>query len=438
VLLFAIASGMLTGIGFGLLPVLRSQRFQLQKALQESGARSTASRAQIHLRRVFVVLQTALAVTLLIEGTLLVESLAKVYHLRPALVTNQILTFYVSLPPSRYSVRELAAGTARLDSMLKAVQSLPGVNSAAMASDLPLSGTAPGNGILLEGRNLPQQFWSAPFVIAAEVSPDYFRSLGIPLLAGRQFTDRERLEKVVLINSTLARQFFQGENAVGKRIALASDNPRWQQIIGVADDVPQAGMEQKIAPEIFFPLTVPVVPWVAFAARVQGRPAQYIEPLRARIASVDPSVAVFLPRTMQQMMEEQTLWRSLQTWLVGAFSFIAVILASVGIYAVLAHSVRQRTAEIGLRMALGASQAQMLRSILLQGMQPALIGIAAGLLCGFAAARLTTRLLFATRAADPLAYLLAAAFVLTVALLASFLPALRASRIEPARALRHE
>lgn len=438
VLLFALTAGILSGIGFGLAPALRARSMDVNDVLKESTGRATASRAQARLRQLFVTLQTGLAVALLVECGLLINSFIKASRISPNFSTDHLLTLYLSLPPSRYNARDYVSAAARLDALLHRVQAAPGVVSAALASDLPLSGTAPGGGILFEGRELPKQFWSAPYVVSAEVSPEYFRTMQIALLAGRSFTDRDRFAKVVIINQTLAQRFFRTQSPIGQRVAIASGNPRWQEIVGVVADAPQGDIEDQVSPQLFFPLTVPLAPWVAVAVRLKGDPQHYVEPLRSQIAKGDRGVAVFLPRSVTEIMSKQLFWRRLQTWLVAVFALSALALASLGLYAVIAYSVGQRTREIGLRMALGVSAERVWRSILWHGIKPAIAGAAVGLLCGFAAAHLTARLLFATSAGDITSYLAAATLVLIVAALATFLPAWRAARIDPARALRHE
>jgi putative ABC transport system permease protein len=234
------------------------------------------------------------------------------------------------------------------------------------------------------------------------------------------------------------RKLLPGQNPVGKRIAIVSDKLEWRQIVGVVADVPQTSIEEQAQPEIFFPMARLNARWVALVLRVTGDPLRYLDAIRRNVAKVDPSVAVFLPRTMEQIIEKQLQWRGLQTWVVGAFAFLAVALASLGVYAVIAYSVGQRRGEVGLRIALGASTADVRRMIVWQGVKPALIGGAIGVLCGFALARVTTSLLFETRPGDATVYAGVSALLLFVSVLASFPPAMRAAAIEPGNALRHE
>jgi putative ABC transport system permease protein len=438
VLLFALLIGILAGIGFGIAPALRSTRLDLNSALKESGTRSTASRAQLRLRQLLVVLEIAVSMALLVECALLAKSFVVLMGLQPAFAREPLLTFYLSLPPTRYNTRDVAASTARLNALLKTLQSTPGITTAAMTSDLPLSSTVSGGGMVFEDKQLPHQFWRAPYVVNLQVSESYFRTLGIPLLAGRLFAEREQFERIVLVNHAFANRFYPGQSAVGHRIANAVENPRWQEIIGVVGDVPEGNIEDKVSPQVYFPLMIPVSPWVAVAVRAQGDPATYLDRLRAQIAKADPSVAVFLPRTMQQIRDKQFFWRKLQTWLLGTFAFFALLLASLGIYAVIAYTVRQRTNEIGVRMALGASSGQVWTETLWQGLRPVIAGLIGGVILAWAGARLTSSLFFAAAPSDLAAYLATIGFILLVAIVASAIPATRASRIEPARALHHE
>ncbi len=438
VLLFTLAIGVLAGIGSGLLPALHSSQLDLNGALKQASGRVTESRNEQRLRRLFVALETGLAAVLLVECGLFVKSFARASEINPHFSTDHLLTVYLALPASRYGLQHPDATPPLVRGVLTRVRGLPGVISAATASDLPLTGTAAGGGLLLEGQARAAQFWDTPYVAQTDVSPQYFKTLKIRFLAGVDFEDRTSSAKVAIVNQALVRKLFHKQDPIGKRIAIVTDELDWRQIVGVVADVPQTSIEKTAEPEVFFPMTRLNAPWLALAVRVNGDPLRYIGSIKREIAKVDRAAAVFLPRTMEQIMEKQLQWRGLQTWVVGAFAFLAITLASLGVYAVIAYSVGQRRSEIGLRMALGASDVEVRRMILWQGVRPALIGGAIGLLCAFALARATANLLFGTKAGDAAIYALVAALLLLVSALASFFPARRAAALDPWKALRHE
>ncbi len=438
VLLFTLAVGTLAGVGSGVIPALRSNRLDLNGALKQAGGRVTESRTEQQLRSLFVAFETGLAAMLVIECGLFVKSFVKASEIDPHLAVDHVLTVYLALPSSRYGLQHLDRAQPFVRGVLDRVRELPGVNSAAAASDLPLTGTAAGGGVLLEGQTLPAQIWETPYAVQADVSPQFFKTLKIRLLAGVDFDDANTNAKIAIVNRALVKKLLPNQNPLGKRIALASQRSEWRRIIGVVADVPQTSIEEKPEPEVFFPMATLNARWVALVVRVAGDPLSYLDAIKTDVAKVDPSVAVFLPRTMEQIIEKQLQWRGLQTWVVGAFAFLAIALASLGVYAVIAYSVGQRRTEVGLRMALGASSADIRRMIVWQGVKPALIGGAIGLLCGFALARITMSLLFETRPGDATVYAGVFALLLLVSVIASFLPAMRAASIEPWEALRHE
>ena len=438
VLLFAVGIGILTGVVSAVLPALRLDRLDLNSALKQGGPRMTESRTEQRLRRLFVSFEAGLAAILLIECGLFTESFVKVAAINPHFATDHLLTAYLALPSSRYGIQNLDRARLLVHDVLDRLRVLPGVVSAAATSDLPLTGTAAGGGVLVEGQTLPAQVWEAPYAVQAEVSPEFFKTLEVRFVAGADFKYSYTTEKVAIVNQALVRRLFFNRNPLGKRIALASDKSDWRRIVGVVADVPQTAIEQHASPELFFPMARLNARWVALVVRVTGDPLGYLGTVRRDVAKMDPSVAVFLPRTMEQIMKKQLEWRGLQTWVVGAFAFLAVTLSSLGVYAVIAYSVGQRRSEIGLRMALGASAAEIRRLIVWQGVKPALIGGAVGLLCGFALARFNSSLLFGSKAGDIKVYACAAILLLVVSALASFLPAMRAAAMEPSKALRHE
>jgi putative ABC transport system permease protein len=438
VLAFAFCMGVFVGIASGLIPAARSSLINLNDTLKQASGRTTESKRNHQLRQIFVAAETALAAILLIECGLLIKSFLRASEIDPAFETDHLLTVYLSLPAARYGAHHPESTQPLVHSVLSRVRALPGIISAAVASDLPLTGTAAGGGILFEGESNPPQYWKAPYALIANVSPQYFKTLKIRFIHGRDFQDRAVDDHSVIVNQALVRKIHSNKNPIGKRLSVAAGPLEWRQVIGVVDDVPQVSIERKAEPEVFFALNQLDAPWMALALRINGDPLRAVAPVRHEVALIDPAIAVFLPRTMGQILDKQFLWRRIQTWIVAAFAFLAITLASLGVYAVITYSVSQRTSEIGLRLAVGASAAQVRRLILWQGIKPALTGGLIGLMIGFLVARGTASLLFGTESTDISVYAGSVFILVLVSLLASILPAARAAATEPLKALRHE
>ena len=440
VLLFAIGSGVLTGAVFGLAPALRASMTRVHDAIKQSGARATDSRGQRRLRSVFVFLEAALATLLLIQCGLLIESYSKASHIHPGFDSRNLLTLNVSLPPTRYGPAHPGSVTSFARKLLPRIRSIPGVESAALTSALPLTATGGGSGILIEHQPRPKSIKDSPFVQSTRVSPDYFRTMKIPLVRGRYFDERDNATSpdVTIVNETFARQFFHGQDPIGKRLSPALDSPEWTEIVGIVPDVPQLGIEKPALPEIFYPLEQAELPWLSIVARTNGDPLSYTNAIRAEAEQVDPQVAIFLPRTMDQIVGRQLGWRAVQTWIVGFFATIAIILASIGIYAVVAYSAARRVNEIGIRIALGAEKSDILRMVVREGALPVLAGSVVGALCSVAVSAALAQLFYGIEATDPSTYVLVIVLFLAIAMLASYLPARRAAALDPSRALRYE
>jgi putative ABC transport system permease protein len=438
VLSFALLMGVVTGLGSAMAPIFRINAINLNSSLKEAGTRTTESKFNQKLRRFFVSLQTALAAALLIECSLLTKSFAKVSQIDPSFAVDHLLTVYFSLPAVRYGARPAEITLAVINDVLQRVRGLAGVTSAAVTSDLPLTGTAAGAGVTVQGQPNAPQFWNAPYSVLADISPRYFETLKVPFISGKDFSDNDNRRLVAIVNQALVRKLFPAQNPLGKRISTVTGHLEWREIIGVVEDVPQTAIEKKAEPQVFLPLIMLDAPWLGLAVRVNGDPERYVTPIRAEVGKVDPAIAVFLPRTMNQILEKHFLWRKVQTWVVGSFAVLAVTLASLGVYSVIAYAVRQRQTEMGIRMALGATAGELLRLVVWQGVKPALIGAPAGLIAGFVAARATTSLLFGTDSNDVAVYATVATILVIVASAASLLPAIRASVTEPSTVLRHE
>ncbi len=436
---FSAGLALLIAIGCGTAPALRGASASVSEALKQSNGRNTDSRSRQLLKRWFVFLQSALATLLLLISGLLLRSFVKASGIDPGFNPRHVLTANLSLPPSRAALVESGKFGQFLRAAIDEIAATPGIEAAAMSSDLPLIGTGGGGGVIVEGQTEASTF-DAPYAQTTRVSPGYFSTLQIPLLAGRDFELRDHLGTTVvaIVNQTFARTILRTGKAIGQRVAQAADPFHYAEIIGVVGDVPQLGIEKKVIPEIFFSLAQVASPWLTIVARTQDRPESYITPIRTEIQKLDPGIAVFLPRTMEQILASQRGWRSFETSIVLAFAMVAVLLAALGTYAVIAYSVAQRASEVGLRMALGASYADILRKFTLQGAVPAILGAVVGVLIGFAIAKLSASLLYGIRPDDAVSFVGAAVILICVALIASWIPARRAASLDPWRALRYE
>lgn len=440
VLLFAACVALLTGILFGLAPALSALLVQPFEALKQSSTRSTESRSQQNVKRSFVFLQSAMATLLLVVCGLLLRSFLKASDVDPGFKVHDLLTLHVSLPPSRMDPAHPGEVGLFVRNALNQIRAIPGVKDAAIASELPLTVTGGAAGVLVEGNNRPKSPFSAPYAQWTFVSNDYFHTLGMPLLRGRDFDqhDRQGAPAVAIVNQAFVNHFLEGRPAMSGRIALAIDPSNYLQIVGVVGNVRQYGIEKDAVPQLFLSLNQIEATWLAIIVRTQGRPMSYVEPIRSAVEKVDPTIAVFLPRTMEQIISEQKSWRMFGTSLVGAFAGIAILLAAQGTYALISYSVSQRAAEIGIRMALGATDKNILRNVALQGAAPAVLGAALGLLLGFAVARVSATLLYEVAPDDFITYAAAAFVLIAIALAASYFPARRAALLDPSRALRYE
>ena len=438
---FAIGLAFLTSLLFGILPALETSRAPVSEILKQASTHTTASRRSQLLRKILLILETAISTVLLVGSVLLIQSFRHVTRLDPGFQTDHLLTAFLSLPNSRYGSDSILAARFA-DQVLPLVRAVPGVTNAAMSRNLPL--TPGGSGpIQVEGRPLPAHIWEAPFVMREEITPAYRRTLKIPLLLGRDFDQREDRPSApaVLINQAAAQKYFSNQNPVGKRISYRV-NPKnpvvdWHEIVGVIGDT-RRGYNLTRVPAIFVPMCRAASPYPAIIVRTQGDPAAYVHAVEQAVHKVDPDVPCFLFRTMSEVASQQIGRRAFNTSLLSVFTLMALLLASVGIFSVVAYSVSRRTAEIGLRMACGASKAQILTMILRQGVAPSALGIMIGVAAALEFSRYLESLLLGVSLRDPAPYLVSASVLLLVSAAASLLPAIRAAAIDPCIALRYE
>ncbi len=433
VLGFTLLLSTLTGLLFGVLPAWQASQPNVQQALKEGGG--TATRNRHWLRNALVVGEIALAVLLLVGAGLLLNSLVRVQRIKPGLDIDKLLFVELALPRERYP--DAAKINAFYQELIQRVTSLPGVEQASAGNLIPLGGAVTSDPFAIEGRQL--DFAHPPNAGWQLVAPNYFRTLGIPLLRGRDFNAQD-VNEAAIINATLARQYWPNEDPLGKRLSLGiprSDNP-WKTIIGIVADTPQRTLESAPGADWYLPLPARTQRTTRLFVRAAGDPAGLTQAVRQQVWAVDKDQPIQAATTLHAFVADSLAPRRFNTWLLGGFAALALLLAALGIYSVLAYAVTQRTQEIGVRMALGAQAGDVVRLVLQQGLTLALCGVTLGLAGAVAAARVLQSLLFGVRATDPLTFGAAALVLLAVALLACWIPARRAARVDPLVALRCE
>jgi putative ABC transport system permease protein len=433
VLLFTLWISLATGIIFGVVPALQLARVDLNTALREEGGRTSAGHARTHMNGVLVVGQVALSLLLLIGAGLLLRSFGRLLRVDPGFDPNNVLTMNVSLPTVKYAKPDQQI--AFFDELLRRVSAVPGVRSAAMSAALPLSWKRI-TPVLAEGQpDVPLQ--QRPFVDIEAITPQWFRTMRVPLDGGREFTDADNAQapKVVIVNETFARRFWPNQNPVGKHVTVG----RWPepaQVVGVAADVRNKGLAQETQPQLY--LAFPQLPWgnMNLLVRTSVAPLSVTSAVRAQIAALDHDQPVTSVQTVDELMDSARAQPRFTMLLLGAFSATALVLSIVGIYGVLAYSVEQRRHELGIRMALGAERGDILRLVVRQGLILAGIGVGVGIVGALAATQMMRSMLFNVGPRDLLTFVIAPIAFLVIALLASYLPALRATKVDPMEALR--
>jgi putative ABC transport system permease protein len=436
VLFFTLALSLLTGLTFGLAPALQASRPNLQHTLKEGGA--AATRGRHWLRNLLVVGEVAVAMTLLVGAGLMLNSFVRLQRVNPVVNAVKLLSVQINLPETRYP--KAAQAATFFHDLIRRVESLPGVESASLSTVQPLSGVAVNDPFSIEGR--PLDFNNAPVAGWQHVTPNFFRTLGIPIVAGRDFTERDTADTsgAAIINEAMARRYFHNEDPIGKRLTLGlprPDNP-WLTIVGVVKDIPHRGLESKAEPDWYLSYLGQPRRYGYLMARASGVPASLAAAIRSQVLAIDKDQPVTAIRTVNEVIASTTAPRRFNTLLLGIFAAVALSLAAVGIYSVISYSVTQRTQEVGVRMALGARPGDVIRLILKQGLTLTFIGIAAGVLGAIAASRAMSGLLYGVTATDPATFAAISLLLAIVATLACYLPARRAARVEPMAALRSE
>jgi putative ABC transport system permease protein len=441
VLAFTLGVSLLTGIIFGLLPALSASKLDVNEALKEGGRASTGGIARHRIRSLLVVSEIALALVLLIGAGLLIKSIWKLRTVDPGFNPENLLTMRIELPEARY--KDIPKQIQFRERALEAVNALPGTQ-AAMISELPMTENLMHN-FVIDGRP-PVAPGEEPELETRTVAGDYFRTMGIPVLQGRDFTPQDRVDSlpVGLVNQSFVREYFPDENPIGARIAWARGNPRrWMTIVGVVGDVRHYGLNLPEEPAFYnsyHQQDQPWKRWTYLAVRVDGNTAALASQVKNQIWSVDKLLPVTKLRPMTEVMSASVAAQAqrFNMTMMGIFSAVALVLAAIGLYGVISFSVTQRTHEIGIRMALGAKSGDVLRSVLWEGAQLAGIGVAIGLAAAFALTRVMSSLLFGVSATDPVIFASISIILAGVALGATFIPARRATKVDPMIALRYE
>ena len=440
VLGFTLGISLLTGLLFGLLPAWTASRGGVSEALKEGGRSATAGGARQRLRSTFVVVELAVALVLLVGAGLLIKTFWNLRSVESGFNPDNLITMRVELPERQY--KEVAPQTRFRNEVLAGINSLPGVQ-AAMISELPLSGDSLNHDFLIEGRP-PIAAGDEPSLETRSVMGDYFKVMQIPLRAGRDFGPQDFADKAPLVglaNEALVRQYFQNEDPLGKRIRWAR-NPEveWITIVGVVGDVKHFGLDLPELPALYSPYTQisPWKRWMSIAARTQADPGTMAQSIKQEIWKVDSQLPVTKVETMNEVAAASFAARRFNMSLLTMFAGLAMALAAIGIYGVMSYAVTQRTQEIGIRMALGARNIDVLALIIRNGMTMVIIGIVVGLAGAFALTRLMASLLFGVTPTDAWTMAVVSAVLIGVALLACFIPARRATRVDPLVALRYE
>ncbi len=436
-LLFALATSMLAGLLFGVVPALRASKVDVNEALKDMG-RSTEGRSRFTYRNVLVTVELALAFVLAMGAGLLGKSLFRLLNVDPGYDAHKVLTAGVYVYGDRYNKPEAELNF--YDEVMQRLRATPGIESVAMASNMPLVDFDRA-GFHIQDRPLGNNA-QAPSADRYSVSPDYFQVLRIPLKRGRLFNDNDRrgAPLVAVISESCARTMFPNEDAIGKHIQLGGrhDDKEWMTIVGIVGDIRQYGLDRPSNMEAYVSLAQDMSFGFNLAARTSGDPRQMEQTVRQAIMSVDNTQPIFHVEPLENYVAQSLAARRFTLMLLGLFCGLALLLAAVGIYGVISYAVSLRTRELGIRMALGAARQDVLRMVLQQGLLLVIVGLAVGFAASLALTRFLTSLLFEVRPADQMTSVVVTLTLAAVALLANYLPARRASKVDPMVALRYE
>ncbi|HEU4933890.1 MAG TPA: FtsX-like permease family protein, partial [Pyrinomonadaceae bacterium] len=440
ILVFTLGISIITGVVFGLVPALQAAKFDLNDALKQSSTRATASS---RLRSTLIVFEVALSIVLLVGAGLLIQTLFQLFRQYSVLEPDKVLTMRTILPREKY--KELQVRDNFYQQVLQRVAHLPGVASAGYSTSVPISWKGGSSGFYPEGIKSPIPGMSYD-AIHRQVSADYLQTMHIQLHQGRYFDNRDNAQSmnVAIINETMARQYWPGENALGRRFKIGDPDDAtlpWIQIVGIVADIRQMGLDEPVKAEMYLPYQQIDHPWFMprdLAIRTNGDTSNLVGSVRQIIREVDPDQPISNVATMEEVLGTEAAQRRMGMIMLVGFALLALLLASLGIYGVLAYFVTQHTSEIGVRQALGATPRDILFLVLKKGMGLTLLGVAIGLASAFALTRLMSSLLFGVKASDPLTFVAVPVLLAVVALLACYIPARRATKVDPLVALRYE
>jgi putative ABC transport system permease protein len=439
ILVFTLALSLVTGVIFGLVPALQSAKVDLNNALKQSTRVTSTGR----LRSALIVFEVALSIVLLVGAGLLIQTLFQLFNQYAVLQPEQVLTMRTVLPLTKY--KEPSQRNGFYQQVLGRVEHLPGVTAAGYTTSLPLLWKGGTTGFFPEGTKdpIPGMAYDANH---RQVSTNYLQAMKIPLRQGRYFTahDNENSMPVAIINETMARQYWPGQSALGRRFRLgdATEDTPWRQVVGIVADVRQMGLDEPVKAEMYFPYQqtkeYDFYTPRDLAIRTSGETSNLVSSVRQILREVDPDQPISNIATMSDVLGVEAAPRRMGMIMLAAFAGLALLLASLGIYGVLAYFVNQHTNEIGVRMALGATQQNILGLVLKKGMGLTLLGVGIGLVVSFALTRLMSSLLFGVKASDPLTFVAVPVLLAAVALVACLIPARRATKVDPMIALRYE
>lgn len=438
VLWFTLLISIITGLIFGLMPALHGSKADLSFALKE-GARGSVSVSRKIIRNLLVVGEVAVALVLLVSSVLIVRGFLRLLDTNPGFDTRNVLTMRMALAENNYG--EEWRRRAFSEQLVQRVKTISGVQSAAVVMPLPLSGDGAQTPFAIEGRGLLASN-QVPLADLASVSPDYFDTLGIRLVQGRFFNehDKEDSAQVAIIDETMAHRYWPNENPVGKRLKMgpAESNSPWIEIVGVVGHLKNYGVTEESRVEMFRPY--PQVPFntISLVVRTDKEPSAMASAVRNEIAGIDHQQPVYSVRTMDDLLSTTMAPRRLVVFVLAAFALLALLLKAIGVYSVMAYSVSERMHEIGIRMALGAERSNILKLIMSQGLKLVIIGLMIGLVFTVLFTSIAASLLFGLSPGDPVSYMSGLVILATVALLACYVPGIKATRVDPIIALREE
>ncbi|HET7840660.1 MAG TPA: ADOP family duplicated permease, partial [Terriglobia bacterium] len=439
VLVFSTLVSLGTGIVFGLAPALHSSRGIKAESLKEGGRGATVGMVSQRMRHSLIVAELALSLVLLSGSGLLIKSFLRLQEVDGGFRPDHVLTMRISLPETKYSKPEQIRAFYR--NVLDRISGLPGVQAAGAVSLLPLSGSSNSGTTTMDTTAVPPDA-RAPEADWRTVTPGYFQAMGIKLIRGRFFTDNDNDQSapVAIVDQSLANTYWPGEDAVGKRLHLGGGKSTapWMTIVGVVAHVRYRTLEEMSRAEVYWPEAQLERSALSLAVRTAGDPLALAPSVQKAVQSVDPEQPIYNVRSMETLLEGSLARRRLSLLLLAIFAGSALLLAAVGIYGSMSYWVSQRSHEMGIRMALGASRIDVLRLVLKQGLVLAGVGVIAGLIGSLVLTRFIASLLFAVKPTDPTTFVIVALALASVAVAASFIPAHRATRVAPMKALRYE